>query len=171
MLSSPIGLYLQFSRTKLSALRPDSRVGFVWCAAHKANRAAGESPVRNETNVPVVMTDLPWSDPGQASSVVKAPSGAGQARWRAAALSERCSFVKATTRGPVCGYNMVAEPRPNGRRPSREFRFVRDSLEPSEYGRRHVIKLWQIKVGTFWAARAVGHIGNWRCGAEARMWP
>jgi hypothetical protein len=32
--------------------------GFVWCAAHKADRATGESPVRNETNVPVVMTDL-----------------------------------------------------------------------------------------------------------------
>jgi hypothetical protein len=33
---------------------------------------------------------------------------------------------------------------------TREFGFVQDSLEPSENGRRHVIKLWQIKVGIFW---------------------
>ena len=30
----------------------------TWCAAHKAVRAAGVSPARDETNVPVVITDL-----------------------------------------------------------------------------------------------------------------
>ena len=78
-------------------------LGFTWSAAHKAARAAGASPVRDEMNVPVVITDLRRSDSTQASSVVNVPSGAGQASWRAAALSERCSFVKSATRSPVGG--------------------------------------------------------------------
>jgi hypothetical protein len=59
------------------------------------------------------------------------------------------NFRDAPARLISCRISMVAEPLPNGWRPNQEFRFVRDSMEPSEYGRRHVIKFWQIKVGTF----------------------
>ena len=59
--------------------------GLTGRAAHKADRAAGESPVRDAANVPVVMIDLRRGDSGQVSSIVKVPSGAGRARWRAAA--------------------------------------------------------------------------------------
>jgi hypothetical protein len=72
-------------------------------AAHNAARAASESLVMNETRVHVVITDVRWSDSPHASSVVNVPSGAGQARFRAAALSERCSLVNGATRRPVCG--------------------------------------------------------------------
>jgi len=57
----------------------------------------------NETSVHVVITDTRRSDPTCASSVVKVPSGAGPARLRAAALSERCSFVNRTPCDPDCG--------------------------------------------------------------------
>src|SRR5215203_1244739 len=58
--------------------------GFVWCAAHKANRAAGESPVRNETNVPVVMTDRPLERSGAGKLGCKSPvrSGASEMAGR-----------------------------------------------------------------------------------------
>jgi len=46
-------------------------------AAHKAARAAGESPVMNETRVHVVITEAWRSDLTRASSVVKVPSGSG----------------------------------------------------------------------------------------------
>src|SRR2546421_484127 len=75
----------------------------ILCAAHKAARVASESLVMNEMRVHVVITDAPKSDQRCASSVVNVPSGAGQARFRAAALSERCSFVNGATRRPVCG--------------------------------------------------------------------
>jgi hypothetical protein len=72
-------------------------------AAHNAARAASESLVMNETRVHVVITDVRRSDPLHASSVVNVPSRAGQARFRAAALSQRCSFVNGATRSLVCG--------------------------------------------------------------------
>src|SRR6267142_7041634 len=72
-------------------------------AAHNAARAASESLVMNETRVHVVITDVRWSNPQHASSVVNVPSRAGQARFRAAALSQRCSFVNGATRSLVCG--------------------------------------------------------------------
>jgi hypothetical protein len=84
----------------------DSRAGFpviFLCAAHKAVRAASESLAMNQTRVHVVITDVRKSDQPHASSVVNVPSGAGLARLRAAALSQRCSFVNDTTRRPVCG--------------------------------------------------------------------
>ena len=62
-------------------------------AAHNALRAVSESLIMNETRIHVVITDVRRSDPACASSVVKVPSGAGRARWRAVALSECCSFV------------------------------------------------------------------------------
>ena len=57
----------------------------------------------NETRVHVVITDVRRSNPQHASSVVNVPSRAGQARFRAAALSQRCSFVNGATRSLVCG--------------------------------------------------------------------
>ena len=42
----------------MTATGKNSKVGFGWSAAHKADRAAGARPVRDETNVPVVITDL-----------------------------------------------------------------------------------------------------------------
>jgi hypothetical protein len=57
----------------------------------------------SETRVHVVITDVRPGDRPHASSVVNVPSGAGQARFRAAALSECCRFVNRTTRSPVCG--------------------------------------------------------------------
>jgi hypothetical protein len=72
-------------------------------AAHNAARAADESSAMNETSVHVVITDVRRSDLPHASSVVNVPSRAGQARFRAAALSQRCSFVNGATRSLVCG--------------------------------------------------------------------
>ncbi len=64
------------------------------CAAHNAVRAASESLVMDEMSVHVVIADVRQSDPPHASSVVNVPSEAGLARFRAAALSECCRFVK-----------------------------------------------------------------------------
>ena len=75
----------------------------ILCAAHKAARVASESLVMNEMRVHVVITDVPKSDQRHESSVVNVPSRAGQARFRAAALSQRCSFVNRATRSLVCG--------------------------------------------------------------------
>ena len=75
----------------------------ILCAAHKAVRVASESLVMNEMGVHVVITDVPKSDQRHESSVVNVPSRAGQARFRAAALSQRCSFVNGATRSLVCG--------------------------------------------------------------------
>ena len=75
----------------------------ILCAAHKVVRVAGESLVMNEMRVHVVITDVPKSDQRHESSVVNVPSRAGQARFRAVALSQRCSFVNGTTRSLVCG--------------------------------------------------------------------
>jgi hypothetical protein len=53
-------------------------------AAHKAARAAGESPVRDETNVPVVITDL-WverSRTGKLGSKRPVQSGASKMAGR-----------------------------------------------------------------------------------------
>ena len=47
----------------------------------------------SETRVHVVITDVRKSDRPHVSSVVNVLSGAGQARFRAAALSECCRFV------------------------------------------------------------------------------
>jgi len=75
----------------------------ILCAAHNAAKVASESLVMNEMRVHVVITDVPKSDQRHESSVVKVPSRAGQARFRAAALSQRCSFVNGPTRSLVCG--------------------------------------------------------------------
>ena len=75
----------------------------ILCAAHNAARVASESLVMNEMRVHVVITDVPKSDQRHESSVVNVPSRAGQARFRAAALSQRCSFVNGATRSLVCG--------------------------------------------------------------------
>ena len=75
----------------------------ILCAAHNAARVASESLVMNEMRVHVVITDAPKSDQRCESSVVNVPSRAGQARFRAAALSQRCSFVNGPTRSLVCG--------------------------------------------------------------------
>jgi hypothetical protein len=75
----------------------------ILCAAHKALRVASESLVMNEISAHVVITDASKSDQRRESSVVNVPSRAGQARFRAAALSQRCSFVNGTTRSLVCG--------------------------------------------------------------------
>ena len=64
----------------------------------------------NEMSVHVVITDVPKSDQRHESSVVNVPSGAGQARFRAAALSQRCSFVNGPTRSPVCGVTWLPSP-------------------------------------------------------------
>jgi len=56
-----------------------------------------------ETNARVVIADVCRSDLAYASSAVNVPSRAGQARFRAAALSQRCSFVNGPTRSLVCG--------------------------------------------------------------------
>src|SRR2546426_846144 len=82
----------------------------ILCAAHKAARVASESLVMNEMRVHVVITDAPKSDQRCESSVVNVPSGAGQARFRAAALSQRCSFVNGPTRSPVCGLKWLPNP-------------------------------------------------------------
>ena len=66
----------------------------ILCAAHNAAKVASESLVMNEMRVHVVITDAPKSDQRCESSVVNVPSRAGQARFRAAALSECCRFVK-----------------------------------------------------------------------------
>jgi hypothetical protein len=63
-----------------------------------------------EIRVHVVITDVPKSDQRHESSVVKVPSGAGQARFRAAALSQRCSFVHWATLRPVCGLKWLPNP-------------------------------------------------------------
>ena len=55
------------------------RMGSIGCAAHKADRAAGESPVTGETNARVVIADVCRSDSAYASSAVNVPSRAGQA--------------------------------------------------------------------------------------------
>src|ERR1051326_193541 len=78
-------------------------VSIFLCAAHNAARTASESLVMNETRAHVVITDMWWSDPPHASSVVNVLSRAGQARFRAVALSQRCSFVNGATRSLVCG--------------------------------------------------------------------
>jgi hypothetical protein len=57
----------------------------------------------DKTRVHVVITDVRKGDRPHESSVVNVPSGAGQARFRAAALSQRCSFVNGATRSPGCG--------------------------------------------------------------------
>ena len=75
----------------------------ILCAAHNAVRTASESLVMNETRVHVVIADVQRSDPLHASSVVNVLSRAGQARFRAVALSQRCSFVNGATRSLVCG--------------------------------------------------------------------
>src|SRR5436190_24071997 len=82
----------------------------ILCAAHNAARVASESLVKNEMRVHVVITDASKSDQRCESSVVNVPSGAGQARFRAAALSERCSFVNGATRSPVCGSKWLPNP-------------------------------------------------------------
>jgi hypothetical protein len=82
----------------------------ILCAAHKAVRVASESLVMNEMRVHVVITDVPKSDQRHESSVVNVPSGAGQARFRAAASSQRCSFVNGATRSPVCGLTWLPNP-------------------------------------------------------------
>ena len=64
----------------------------------------------NAIRVHVVITDVPEGDRRHASSVVNVPSRAGQARFRAAALSERCSFVNGTTRSLVCGEEWLPNP-------------------------------------------------------------
>ena len=86
----------------------------ILCAAHKATRVASESLVMNEMRVHVVITDVPKSDQRHESSVVNVPSGAGQARFRAVALSERCSFVNGATRRPVCGTKWLPNPYRTG---------------------------------------------------------
>jgi hypothetical protein len=75
----------------------------ILCAAHNADGAASESLVMNETRVHVVITDVRKGDRPHASSVVNVPSRAGQARFRAAASSECCRFVKHAARSLVCG--------------------------------------------------------------------
>ena len=82
----------------------------ILCAAHKAARVASESLVMNEMRVHVVITDVRKSDQPHESSVVNVPSGAGQARFRAAALSQRCSFVNGPTRSPVRGSMWLPNP-------------------------------------------------------------
>jgi len=57
----------------------------------------------DKTSIHVVIADVRRSDPSCASSAVNVPTGAGQARFRAAALSERCSLDNGATRRPVCG--------------------------------------------------------------------
>ena len=75
----------------------------------------------NKMKVHVVITDGPKSDPRSGSSVVKVPSGAGQARFRAAALSQRCSFVNGATRSPVCGSKWLPNPYRMGEGPARRL--------------------------------------------------
>src|SRR5882724_2595994 len=82
------------SRPCLTSHPPFASSQFPLCAAHKAVRAASESLVMNETRVHVVITDMRQSDRTHESSVVNVPPGAGLARFRAAALSECCRFVK-----------------------------------------------------------------------------
>jgi hypothetical protein len=88
-------------------------------AAHNAVRAADESSAMNETNVHVVITDVRWSDPAHASSVVNVPSRAGLARFRAVALSQRCSFVNGATRSLVCGVKWLPNLFRKGEGPAR----------------------------------------------------
>ena len=57
----------------------------------------------SETRVHVVITDVRQGDRPQASSVVNVPAGAGQARFRAAALSEGCRFVSRPHVVRLCG--------------------------------------------------------------------
>ena len=82
----------------------------ILCAAHKAAEVASESLVMNKIRVHVVITDVSKSDQRHESSVVNVPSRAGQARFRAAALSQRCSFVNGTTRVLVCGSKWLPNP-------------------------------------------------------------
>ena len=55
----------------------------------------------SETKTHVVIADVEEGDRPHASSAVKVPTGAGPARFRAAALSERCRSDKQATRDPV----------------------------------------------------------------------
>jgi hypothetical protein len=122
---------------------------FTWFyrAAHKAARAAGESPVKGETNALVVITDLclERSDTGKLGR--KRPIRSGASEMAGRSIKRTLQLRKGTTRRPVGG-GMVAEPLVKRRRPSRGARIRGRPAEPSEYGRWHVIKLWQIKVGT-----------------------
>ncbi len=99
----PVALPLCRAQNKWRRLTPMILPSMILRAAHNAARAASESLVMDETRVHVVIADVRRSDPSPASSAVKVPSGAGQARFRAAALSERCSFVNGATHSPVCG--------------------------------------------------------------------
>jgi len=55
-------------------------VGCGRSAAHKADRAAGESPVRSETNVPVVITDLRLERFGAGKLGSKSPVRSGTSK-------------------------------------------------------------------------------------------
>ena len=83
---------------------------FILCAAHNGDGAASESLVMNGTRVHVVITDLWKRERPQASSVENVLSRAGQARFRAAALSECCRPVKQAARSLVCGAEWSPSP-------------------------------------------------------------
>ena len=102
----------------------------ILCAAHNAARVASESLVMNEMRVHVVITDASKSDQRCESSVVNVPSGAGQARFRAAALSQRCSFVNGPTRSPVCGLMWLPSPYRMGEGQARRFDLSTRPLPP-----------------------------------------
>ena len=70
------------------------RIRVIRGAAHNAVSAASESLVMDEMSVHVVIADVRSSDRSHASSAVNVPSEAGPTRFRAAALSECCRFVK-----------------------------------------------------------------------------
>ena len=75
----------------------DTKKGIINNLYHRVRKRTLVSKrklVMNETSVHVVITDLREREPTQASSVVNVPSRAGQARFRAAASSECCRFVK-----------------------------------------------------------------------------
>ena len=86
----------------------------------------------NETRVHVVITDVWKSDQPPASSVVNVPSGAGQARFRAAALSECCRFVKPATRGPDVWEMWLPSPDRMGEDQARHADSSVHDLEPPE---------------------------------------
>jgi len=84
LIVDPIGLVLE--EVAVGPKKIQGSIGFGWvrmgsigCAAHKADRAAGESPVTGETNARVVIADVCRSDSAYASSAVNVPSRAGQA--------------------------------------------------------------------------------------------
>ena len=76
---------MKIIRSKVLTPVTPLRFSLLYSAAHKAECAASESLVMSETSAHVVIADVREGDRTHASSVVKVPTGEGQARFWAVA--------------------------------------------------------------------------------------